>query len=78
MQIILSALKVSRLPISAVPVGKRQFLWLYWVQMSQYLIFQKKINSMIDNGFVLKRFDEHPSWENEKLPGEFTAIAIKN
>ena len=36
------------------------------------------INSMIDNGFVLKRFDEHPSWENEKLPGEFTAIAIKN
>lgn len=78
MQIILSALKVSRLPISAVPVGKRQFLWLYWVQMSQYLIFQKKRNSMIDNGFILKRFDEHPSWENEKLPGEFTAIAIKN
>lgn len=35
------------------------------------------INSMIDNGFILKRFDEHPSWENKKLPGEFTAIAIK-
>ena len=35
------------------------------------------INSMIGQGFTLKRFDEHPSWENEKLPGEFTAIAIK-
>ena len=35
------------------------------------------INSMIDNGFILKRFDEHPSWEDEKLPGEFTAIAIR-
>ena len=35
------------------------------------------INSIIHNGFCLKRFDEHPSWENEKLPGEFTAIAIR-
>ena len=35
------------------------------------------INSIIQNGFCLKRFDEHPSWENEKLPGEFTAVAIK-
>ena len=22
-------------------------------------------------------FDEHPSWENDKLPGEFTAVAKK-
>ena len=36
------------------------------------------INSIIRNGFTLERFDEHPSWENEKLPGEFTAIARKN
>ena len=36
------------------------------------------INSIIGNGFTLERFDEHPSWENEKLPGEFTAIARKN
>lgn len=35
------------------------------------------INSLIYTGFTLKRFDEHPSWENEKVPGEFTAIAIK-
>ena len=35
------------------------------------------LNSIIRTGFSLKRFDEHPSWENEKLPGEFTAIALK-
>ena len=32
---------------------------------------------MIANGFLIERFDEHPSWENENLPGEFTAIGIK-
>ena len=36
------------------------------------------INSIIGAGFTLERFDEHPSWENENLPGEFTAIAKKN
>ena len=36
------------------------------------------INSIIESGFTLERFDEHPSWENDKLPGEFTAIAKKN
>ncbi len=35
------------------------------------------INAIIQNGFCLKRFDEHPSWENKNLPGEFTAIATK-
>ena len=35
------------------------------------------VNAMIASGFVLKRFDEHPSWENEKMPGEFTAVAVK-
>lgn len=35
------------------------------------------INSILRNGFCLERFDEHPSWENEKLPGEFTAVAVK-
>ena len=35
------------------------------------------INSIINNNFSLNRFDEHPSWENDKLPGEFTAVAIK-
>ena len=35
------------------------------------------INSIIGNGFELKRFDEHPAWEDQTLPGEFTAIATK-
>ena len=36
------------------------------------------INSIIGSSFTLTCFDEHPSWENEKLPGEFTAVAVKN
>ena len=36
------------------------------------------INAIIDNGFILKRFDEHPAWEDETLPGEFTAVAISS
>lgn len=35
------------------------------------------INAVIHNGFALKQFDEHPSWKNENLPGEFTLIALK-
>ncbi len=35
------------------------------------------INAIIRSGLTLKQFDEHPSWANEKLPGEFTAIAVK-
>lgn len=35
------------------------------------------INSIINSGFCLKRFDEHPAWTNDRLPGEFTAVAIK-
>lgn len=35
------------------------------------------VNSIINSGFTLKRFDEHPAWTNEKLPGEFTAVAVK-
>lgn len=35
------------------------------------------INSVINCGFTLKRFDEHPAWENDKLPGEFTIVAYK-
>lgn len=36
------------------------------------------INAVIENGFILNRFDEHPSWTNENVPGEFTIIAKKN
>ncbi len=35
------------------------------------------INGILQNGFALERFDEHPSWANENVPGEFTAIARK-
>lgn len=35
------------------------------------------INAVINCGFVLKKFDEHPAWTNEKVPGEFTLIAIR-
>lgn len=35
------------------------------------------INAVINTGFILKSFDEHPTWTNEKLPGEYTIVAIK-
>ena len=35
------------------------------------------INATIRSGFTLQKFDEHPAWTNERLPGEFTLIAIK-
>lgn len=35
------------------------------------------INSVIKSEFTIKQFDEHPSWANEKYPGEFTLIALK-
>ena len=35
------------------------------------------INAIIQNGFLLERFDEHPSWADESLPGEFTAVGRK-
>lgn len=33
------------------------------------------INAVIDAGFSFQRFDEHPSWTNPVIPGEFTIIA---
>ena len=35
------------------------------------------INAIIDSGFTLKRFDEHPAWDDKDLPGEFTAVAVR-
>lgn len=35
------------------------------------------INSIIGCGFLLEKFDEHPAWTNDSLPGEFTAVASK-
>lgn len=35
------------------------------------------INSTLQGGFIMERFDEHPSWINPTVPGEFTLIAKK-
>ena len=35
------------------------------------------INGVIDSGFTTQRFDEHPAWENDTVPGEFTLVARK-
>ena len=35
------------------------------------------VNAVIENGFILRKLEEHPSWKNEDLPGEFTIIANK-
>ena len=34
-------------------------------------------NAVIGNGFVLKKFNEHPAWTNENVPDEFTVLAGK-
>lgn len=35
------------------------------------------INGVIEAGFILRRFDEHPAWTKAHLPGEFTLVAAK-
>ena len=35
------------------------------------------INAVIKNGFTMRKFDEHPSWTNNMVPGEFTLVADK-
>ena len=35
------------------------------------------LNVVIESGFVIKRFDEHPAWTDNHLPGEFTVIGYK-
>jgi hypothetical protein len=35
------------------------------------------INTAIGAGFLITGFDEHPAWQNDKLPGEFTLLADK-
>lgn len=35
------------------------------------------INAVIGAGFSIRSFDEHPSWTNPNIPGEFTVIAEK-
>lgn len=35
------------------------------------------INAVINAGFTLKEFNEHPNWTDKRLPGEFTILAVK-
>lgn len=35
------------------------------------------VNAMIRNGFTIKEFNEHPSYVDSKIPGEFTIYAMK-
>jgi 2-polyprenyl-3-methyl-5-hydroxy-6-metoxy-1,4-benzoquinol methylase len=35
------------------------------------------INALIGAGFTIKRFDEHPDWNNAKIPGWYHIQAIK-
>lgn len=36
------------------------------------------INGALNAGFTLRRFDEHPAWDNASLPGEFTLLATRD
>ena len=35
------------------------------------------LNAAVVAGFSVRRFDEHPSWTDPRIPGEFTLIAEK-
>ena len=35
------------------------------------------LNAALHSGFRISGFDEHPSWTNAQLPGEFTLLADK-
>lgn len=35
------------------------------------------MNAVIDAGFIIRKFDEHPAWTDTNFPGEFTILAKK-
>jgi SAM-dependent methyltransferase len=35
------------------------------------------MNAVLDAGFIIKKFEEHPHWVNANIPGEFTIYARK-
>ena len=43
----------------------------------RYYTISEILNSMINSGFLIKEFNEEPSWTNDNLPGEFTIFASK-
>lgn len=44
----------------------------------RFFTLSEIINAVIKAGFVIKEFNEHPNFEDKKLPGEFTILAYKN
>ncbi len=43
----------------------------------RYYTISEILNSIIRAGFIINEFNEHPNFDDEKLPGEFTVIADK-
>ena len=43
----------------------------------RFFTLSEIINAVIKSGFTLKEFNEHPNWDDKKIPGEFTIYAIK-
>ena len=43
----------------------------------RYYTLSEIINAAINTGFNIREFNEHPNWENRKIPGEFTMIGLK-
>lgn len=35
------------------------------------------INAIIEQGFIIRKLEEYPAWENPNVPGEFTVIGKK-
>jgi len=43
----------------------------------RYYTLSEIINSVINSGFKIQKFDEHCGWNNENIPWEFTILANK-
>lgn len=41
----------------------------------RFFTLSEIINAVLKSGFVIEEFNEHPNYENRKLPGEFTIVA---
>ena len=35
------------------------------------------MNTVFHAGYTIRDFNEHPNWEDKKIPGEFTIYALK-
>lgn len=43
----------------------------------RYYTLSEIINAVIQAGFIIKEYIEHPSWKDDRMPGEFTIYAEK-